>query len=152
MNCTPYSSSDSVTTLCHRASVLAKRVLGNSHTGWFAIAFPAVVRAGICNLAGVMEIALLLFAKETLGYLTSTNWWRQTGRQVERPSEGPEHTLMNHPTCETPGWQFVGHPDDILQSGRVLMHNVCESEEVSNKLFHNWLRYPGTHLPQAFSV
>ena len=52
-------------------------------------------------------IGCLLFAKETVGSLTSTNQCQQTGRLVQRPSEGRAHTLMNHPDCETPGWQFI---------------------------------------------
>ena len=41
--------------------------LDKGYTGWFAIAFPAVVRAGICNLVMVPVIARLLFVKDSAG-------------------------------------------------------------------------------------
>ena len=47
--------------------------LDKGYTGWFAIAFPAVVRAGICHWFRVPAIAHLLFAKDIVGPLTSTH-------------------------------------------------------------------------------
>ena len=47
--------------------------LSLSHpTGWFAIAFPAVVRGGISNLFMVPAIAHIVFTKDTMGSLTSS--------------------------------------------------------------------------------
>ena len=40
--------------------------LSKGYTGWFAIAFPAVVGGGIMNLVMVMAIACILFAKDTV--------------------------------------------------------------------------------------
>ena len=57
--------------LCFSVSVLLKQFIGRSYAGWFAIAFPAVVMAGICNLYTVPEIAHLLFTKDTVGSFTS---------------------------------------------------------------------------------
>ena len=40
-------------------SVLLKEFIAKGYTGWFAVAFPAVVRAGIWNLAMVPAIAAI---------------------------------------------------------------------------------------------
>ena len=40
----------------------------------------------------------LLFVKDTMGSLTSTD----STDEIPSPSEG-QHTLVNQPTCETPG-------------------------------------------------
>ena len=81
---------------CCRSSFLA-----SCYTGWFAIAFPAVVRAGICNLAdslpslreghrGIFNIHQQMQAD---GTSSLTSFW------------GTAHAMMNHPACETLGWQ-----------------------------------------------
>ena len=54
-------------------SVLPKQFLGKDYNGWFAIAFPAVFSAGIWNLARVLLIAIIVFTKDAVGYLRSTN-------------------------------------------------------------------------------
>ena len=54
-------------------SSLPKRFIGKGYGGWFDIAFPAVVRAGIWNPFIVLAIALQLFTKDTVGSLTFTN-------------------------------------------------------------------------------
>ena len=59
--------------------VLSKQFLGKGYIGWFAIAFPAVVRAGIWNLAMMPAMAQRLFSKDTVGSLTSINEREQTG-------------------------------------------------------------------------
>ena len=43
------------------------------YAGWFALSFPAVVRAGIWTFARVPAIAHLLFTKDDVGYLTSSS-------------------------------------------------------------------------------
>ena len=70
------------------------------------------VRAGICNSFMVPAIARILFAKYA--------WWRGivnihqlmlAGRTSSLTANRGTHTacetLMNHPACETPGWQFI---------------------------------------------
>ena len=54
----------------YRALVLLKQFLGKGYTGWFAIAFIAVVMAGMCNLFRVPAMARLLFM-DTVGSPTS---------------------------------------------------------------------------------
>ena len=57
----------------YRPLVLPKQLLVKGYSGWFAISFQAVVKAGIWNLARVPAIARLLFEKDTKGSLTSTH-------------------------------------------------------------------------------
>ena len=70
------------TILCYRGLELMKQFLGKGYTRWFAIAFPAVVRAGILNVPLGPAIARLLFAKDTVESFTSTNNCWQTGHLV----------------------------------------------------------------------
>ena len=71
--------------------------------GWFAIAFPAVVRAGICNLFMLPAMARLLFTQGLRGIFNV----HQLMPADEAPSvtsvRGTAHTLMNDPACGTPG-------------------------------------------------
>jgi len=83
-----------------------KQFLGRGYTGWFAIAFPAVVKSGIWNLVMVPTIARLLFAKDTLGYLTSTNECWQIVRLINSHPRDSTH-FDESPACETLGWQFI---------------------------------------------
>ena len=63
-------------------SELLKQFLGKGYTWWFVFAFPAVVRAGILNLFMVPVITHLLFTKDTVESLTSTDDCGKTGRPV----------------------------------------------------------------------
>ena len=68
---------------CYKTLVQPKQFLGKRYTGWFAIAFPTGVRAGIWNLLRVPTIAHLLFAKDSVGsVMLCTNECQQMGRPV----------------------------------------------------------------------
>ena len=84
---------------CHRRSFLSR-----GYTGWFAIAFPAVVWVGIWNLLMVPVIVCILFAKD----IFNVHQRKPADRTSSLTSiQGAAHTSTNHPACETPGWQFI---------------------------------------------
>ena len=51
----------------------AKQFIGKGHTGWFAIAFAAIIKAGLWNVFKVPAIARLLFMKDTVGFFNVPN-------------------------------------------------------------------------------
>jgi len=55
----------------------------------------------------VPAIACLLFTKDTVVSFMSTNECQQRGTKFNIHLRDGTHTLMNHPACETPGWQFI---------------------------------------------
>jgi len=76
------------------------------------------------NLLRVRAITRLLFVKDTVRSLMSTNapcanW--QVIRCNVRPPDGTP-TLMPHPLCETPGWQFVAGFKPKLDSSEASAH------------------------------
>ena len=63
---------------------------------------PLLFKAGICNFFRVPGIARLLFTKDTVRSLTSTNEYWPMGRPIYRPSER-RHTHW----WITLGWQYI---------------------------------------------
>ena len=87
-----------------RVSLLMKQFLGKGYTGWFAVAFPALDRVGIWNLAMVPIIACLPFMKDTIGSLTSTNFFlRMAACRVAIILLG-----RNYATDAVPLYQYTG--------------------------------------------
>ena len=68
----------------------------------------ALYRWGQEFVQGAGDKFRLLFVKDIVGSLTSTNECQQTGLIVSRPSRDGTHIdhLMARPACKTPGWQF----------------------------------------------
>ena len=75
-----------------------------AYTGRFAFTFAAEVRAGICNLFRVQATARLLFVKDTVWSLTSTNvnTSRRDAQFNVHPRDGAR-IFMCLPTCEATG-------------------------------------------------
>ena len=72
--------------------------------GWFAIAYPAVMRAIICDLANGSGDSSPTLCKGHRGMFIKIHQLLPADETPILTSiRGAAHALMNHPTCETPG-------------------------------------------------
>ena len=97
--------------LCLSLSVLIKQPPDKDYTRWFAFAFPAVVKAGIWNLAWVPTITHLLFAKDTVHGMLDVHQLMLADRTLSLMSlQGRAHFVTQHAVCRASIQQFISVP------------------------------------------